>query len=360
MTRLLSLVLIQGLVLISSAAAPAQESKQPAAARTQEQAAGSTAEAKKSPAESSPPRHSTRHEEGDDRRAQKRVVLQLRNADCAEVAELIEQAFDECWVTPMHRTNAIVYVGSEEVLPQVREFLAQVDVSAGEGEEQELTMIPVQQRRVDEIADAVSSLLAGRYTGDSVQIAKDRGRSALVLRGTKAATEKVREFVQQLDRPPSSVSLEFAFFQADAARPAGPVKVPTDLAPVAEELKKFGSVELAGRLTTVGVENDKFSIEGAITDKMPWLRVRGEVVSANAEGTVRLKVMAGLSLERQSPADAGAAEVKGQPTNRPARGPEFELETSVQTKRGDYVLLGSAPAGGAPGESVILVLHVRE
>jgi len=356
MTRLLSLLLIQGLLLISSTATPAQEAKQPTGGR----ARGSPPQvesARGAPTTPQERRSASKDDEDEARSQSKPVVLHLQNADCNEVAHLIEDAFG-LNAMPLNRINAVICDCSAEDLSQIRELLVQVDVAASEEEQPEFAIIPVQQRRVDEVADTVSNLLMGRTS--NVRMAKDRGRSALVVRGPKAATDKVREFVQQLDRPQSSVSLEFAFFQADAERADGSARVPADLAPVAEELKKFGSVELAGRLTTVAVENDKFSIEGAITEKMPRLRVYGEVVSANAEGTVRLKVMAGLSLERRSRPETGSAEAQGQPTSRPSRGAEFELETSVQTKRGDYVVLGSAPAGGAPGESVILVLHVRE
>lgn len=356
MTRIISLVLIPAFLLLCGATAPAQEAKRPAGGRPH--APPPSVESAKEEPTAAQERRSTSKDDDDEARSRsKPVVLQLQNADCNEVAHLIEVTFG-LNAMPLTRTNAVICNCSPEDLSQIRELLAQVDVAAGEDEQPEFAIIAVQQRRVDEIADTVSNLLAGRTS--NVRIAKDRGRSALVVRGTKSAIEKVRAIVQQLDAPAGSVGLEFAFFRADAGSTGGPVNVPTDLTPVAEELKKFGSVELAGRLTTVAVENDKFSIEGAITETMPRLRVYGEVVGANAAGAVKLKVMAGLSLEQRPRPGAAAAEVKGQPTSRPARGPEFELETSVQTKRGDYVVLGSAPAGGTPGESVILVLHVRE
>lgn len=357
MMRMISLALIPAFLSLSGAAVPAQEAaERSAGGRTQQPAASVGYAQDKSTAPQGPQRPST-HDENEAASQHKPVVLQLQNADCHEMANLIEQTFG-LNAMPVPRMNAVICNCSPEDLSEIRELLAQVDVAVNEEGQSEFAIIAVQHRRVDEIADTASNLLAGRTS--NVRIAKDRGRSALVVRGTKSAIEKVRAIVQQLDKPAGSVGLEFAFFRADAGPTDGPVNVPTDLTPVAEELKKFGRVELAGRLTTVAVENDKFSIEGAITETMPRLRVYGEVVGANAAGAVKLKVMAGLSLEQRSRPGAAAAEVKGQPTSRPARGPEFELETSVQTKRGDYVVLGSAPAGGTPGESVILVLHVRE
>ena len=38
----------------------------------------------------------------------------------------------------------------------------------------------------------------------------------------------------------------------------------------------------------------------------------------------------------------------------------FQVESTLITRRGDYVVLGSAPTGWEIGESAILVLHVRD
>ncbi len=360
MMRMISLALIPAFLSLSGAAVPAQEAAERSAGGRTQQPAASVGDAQdKSTAPQGPQRPST-HDENKAASQHKPVVLQLQNADCHEMANLIEQTFG-LNAMPVPRMNAVICNCSPEDLSEIRELLAQVDVTVSEGEDQEFAILPVQQRRVDEIADAVSSLLAGKAS--SVRIAKDRGRSAMVVRGTRAAIEKVRALVQQLDQPAGCVNLEFAFFRADVNRPDAPVKVPPDLAPVAEELRRFGAVELAGRLSTVAGEGEKFIVVGAIAETMPRVQVRGELVASSTEGVVKLRVIAHLILETRTtpPPRAGADEPGGQAASRPSgRPPEFELETSVQTKRGDYVVLGSAPAGSATGESIILVLHVRE
>ena len=100
---------------------------------------------------------------------------------------------------------------------------------------------------------------------------------------------------------------------------------------------------------------------GSIAENIPLVQVEGELTSVSSDGGVNLKLMARMALDRQAPVAPPVPVEKGEDKASPKAGPRptYELDTSVQTKRGDYVVLGSAPTGWKPGESVILVMYVR-
>jgi hypothetical protein len=293
----------------------------------------------------------------------KPVVLQLRTADCMEVAEMLDRIFFDGIVVPVQHTNSIVYAGPEDTLPQVRELIAGVDVPAGDAATTELTMIPVRHRHVDEIADDLAKIMGGRGARE-LRIAADKGRSTLLIRGAKVHAETAKTVVDELDKPAGSVAIEFAFFHSDLNRKEPFSAIPPDLAQVAEDLKRFGAIELMGRLSTIAVENDRFRVGGSIVDSIPQVQVEGELVSASSDGAVKLRLKARLMLDRQNlppppPPSAAKGDDKEKPAPQSGPRPAYELDTAVSTKRGDYVVLGSAPAGWKPGESVILVMYAR-
>jgi hypothetical protein len=295
---------------------------------------------------------------GDPRPQYKPVVFQLRSAECMEVAEMLGRIFFKSTVVPLPRTNCIIYAGPEDTLPQVTELLGEVDLPAGDAESYKLTMIAVRNRHVEEVADQVMKMLAGRSVRD-VRVAADKGRSVLLIRAPKSVAEMAQSVVDELDLPAGSVTLEFTFFRADLNRKESLSPIPPDLLQVAEELRRFGALELMGRLSTIATEGDKFAVGGNTSGNGQEVQVRGELLRASSDNAVSLKLMARMQLDRQNVPPPPSAE-KGEDKGTSGPRPSYELDTSVQTKRGDYVVLGSAPTGWAPGESVILVLHVQQ
>jgi len=361
MNRTVWTVIIQCLLLGTAAAAFAQGKNPPPGREPRPQAA---AEQAPRPTPEAPPQQKPLPPRGPDepRLPYKPVVLRLQNADCMEVAKMVEEVFFEGTVVPIQRTNSIIYAGPEDTLAQVTELLGKMDLPASDAETSELTMIPVHHRHVEDLADQVMKMLSKRGERDA-RLAADKGRSMLLIRGPKSVVEMARSIVGELDQPAGSVVLEFAFFHADQNRKEPFSTIPADLAQVAQELQRFGALELLGRLSTIAVENDKFRVAGSIADNIPQVQVEGQPTSVSADGTVNLRLMARMVLDHQSSSPpvppAKAAEDKEKPAPPSGARPAYELDTSVQAKRGDYIVLGSAPAGWKPGESVILVMYVR-
>lgn len=363
MTRIVPALIVQLTLFTSPLFAAARQDDKPAArsgsvaqepraAQPQSEAAGKQVPPADAESRPPPPRR-----DQESRPLGKPIVIPMKNAECMEISDLLGRVLFKSQIVPVLRTNSIIYVGPEDTEAQVRALIAEIDRPVEEGHALEPTILPVLHRPVEEIADQVGKVLAGRDVSD-FRMAADRGRSVLVVRGRKAIADAARSLVEQLDKPAGTVVIEFAFFHADLNRDTPLGKIPPDLRPVAEELGgRFGALDLLGLLSTVAIEGEKFTVEGELAD-ISEARVQGNLTSASSDGMVRMGI--GAFMRFETPA-AGNAQAVGNKEGASASGPRpaFELQTVVQTKRGDYVVVGSAPTGWAAGESVILVLHVR-
>ncbi|MBK8270747.1 MAG: hypothetical protein IPK83_21550 [Planctomycetes bacterium] len=119
--------------------------------------------------------------------------------------------------------------------------------------------------------------------------------------------------------------------------------MPEDLQRVAEEAARFGHIEFQGRLTATATQEQSFKISGGIQNRAD-VGIQGRIVSIPADGPIKLDFESQLRFQ--------------QFVDKP--GPSFMLSTTVIAKRGEFVVIGSAPAGFDPGDALILVLHVRK
>jgi len=276
-------------------------------------------------------------------------TFRLKNASCDDVVNTIQSLVTKK-VRAELRTNSVIYVGRDYDLETVEKVIKELDSVSTELEgETEVTVVPVKYRSVRivaaEIRDAFPASLSPE---DGFQVSVDQDRSSLLLRGSKKLVRMAGVAIRQLDTPATVRNLEFAFLKAESGDTPPDSAIPDDLKDVANELKRFGRIALLGRLSTVAVEGKPFSISG---EKGMSYWIKGELLHASEDGAVKVKVEAQLSqyLGRN----------RGK-TGRRAYNTVFKLDTSVLTRSGDYVVLGSAPGPdtGKPGESVILVLHV--
>lgn len=270
------------------------------------------------------------------------VVLRLVNANCHEISKMLSATFSGCASYPVDQSNSVVFSGPPDTVAMARKLVAEMDASVSEAGAPRVVVVDVKHRRVDDFVDQFMHVTDNRR----LRVAADRARSKLLLRGDAEEIKQAERLLEQLDTPAAAVAIEFAFIQA-SSESQGPA-IPADLAEVAKELERFGKLTLLGRLTTVAVEGDKFGVDGQI---VPGIRaeVRGLVRSGSAEGGVKMEVQA--SLQMNSPNKAAGGSVLQ---------PYFKVETSVATKRGEYLVLGTAPTGSKLGESVVLLMYVKE
>lgn len=278
-------------------------------------------------------------------------VFRLNNASCTDVVKTLGLVTDRARAEK--RTNSVIFVGLEYDLPVIEKIIQQLDSAPATPQlepEREVIVVSVKNRSVKEVASQVGKSFPYMGRGeDNVSMSVDQGRSAILLRGSKKSVEMAEAAIRKLDTPAATANLELAFLKATSGDTQPDSAIPDDLKDVANELKRFGRIELLGRLVTTAVEGKHFKIFGE-KGGMSY-RIEGELLRASEDGSVKVEIEA--QLNQYLGRDRGK-------TGRRAYNTVFKLETLVLTQRGDYVVLGSAPGTGTskPGESVILVLHV--
>lgn len=273
------------------------------------------------------------------------VIFRPKHASSRDLAAMASRMYPNTRQHADERTNALILVGPEEVIPKLLELLEQLDGPAEPTARTDFATVRIRNRSANEVGKQIITVMSSRLLGVAVD---DRG-STILLSGSRGMLSTVRQLIAELDSPAASVSIEFAFFQAGAAEREGapaPPPIPADLAAVAKELERFGRLRLLGRLSTIALEAQEFNVNGRVSGDIR-ANVRGRVASGSGDGPVMLNIVSTLTFETSITEAASQSP------------PSFELATVVSTKRGDYVVLGSAPAGLSAGESAILVLHVR-
>ena len=290
------------------------------------------------------------------RRTPKPVAVRmylLSHARADQIAPLLQRLIRNCQIVTDSRTNSIIVSGDAMQFAAFEDLLGDLDVDVGSKSQatSDVEIIPIKNRIVADIADRIVDVFERSSDHANWSVAADNSRNSLLLRGRLPFLESARAIAHQLDTPAATIQLDFAFFRADLNDTQASGAVPQDLAEVTEELKRFGRYEIVGRLATVAVEGQEFSIEGSIGDEMD-VRISGDLKKAAPDGAVRLNVGAHLRLMQASSSEDGAKRGR-------LKTSAFEVNTTLATRRGDTIVIGTAPAGWKAGESAILVVHVR-
>lgn len=272
----------------------------------------------------------------------RRIVVQHMHA--RTLASMINQGLRENYVVSDDVSNSIIYMGPPGLAEHVVGMASKIDVPGNEAKSsQDVVVHMLRHRFPNELVQSLNMTL-GR---SELRVAADMSSSAIVLSGPKSEIDAAVATIEALDQMSPPAQLEFSFFGASSKKPEGDsdrdtLEMPEDLKKVASEISRFGRIEFLGRLTATATQSESFVITGGMGRRV-HVEINGEVVACPTDGPVKLKIRSKMMLS-----DAG---------EKP--GPVFNLETSIAAKRGDYVVIGSAPAGWEPGESAILVLHAR-
>lgn len=274
-------------------------------------------------------------------------IIPLKNADSKYVSDALQGVFRNCEIRPLER--GLLFRGTDTAYERAQKLIARLDSpSEGDGDRAiEVSMLPVRNRRAEDLLRQLMPVVDRRGT----QIAADRDRGTIIVRGPRTFIDQVQKLVTALDTPTPTVSLDFSFFGATPNKTTEGLPIPTDLNDVVKELQRFGNIRLIGQLATVATENEKFKLEGNVAD-LYIVSIEGILESAAPDGSVRIRLNAKIVSDKR---EVVTASQPGPPSRRPA----FLLETTVIVKRGTYAALGVAPCGYNDGQSGILVLHVQ-
>jgi len=280
-------------------------------------------------------------------------VLPLSHAEPGSVMETLIPLFKGVSLVASPSTNSIICSGSREELDAVEGLLKHLDqrtATAGKGLPG-VRAIQLKHRATDDVTKEVMSLIGGFQRGFEGRVASDKARGKIVLRGSEEFMDFASHVIAELDVPAQMIQFEFAFFSADQNDSAPAEGIPADLEPVAKELARFGRVRLLGRLACNAMEDHNFHLEGVLGDGMS-AKVEGSLINAVADGSIQLNVNGSVRLTQFGGAEAGG--------KAPPRSSGFNIDTTVATRRGDTIIIGTAPAGWQTGESAIMVLQVKK
>jgi hypothetical protein len=283
----------------------------------------------------------------------------LKHASSDELADVIHRLGLPGRAVADPRTNSLIVSAPASEIGNIEAVLAGLDVDTGDRKDSPaaLSVIQLNNRRADEVAGRIASLIAGDRSLRDARVASDDARGKLIIRGPRTLIEMAQQVASQMDRPSQTTQMEFVFFQADQSQPPADAEgIPQDLAAVAKELERFGRIKLLGRLASVGLENQQFRIEGAIGQDMS-AQINGIVSKASEDGTILVQIDSELRLSRVRPEKPGPPAAAGGGFFEQSG---FKVSTTIGTRRGETVVIGTAPAGWKPGESAILVVQVRK
>lgn len=272
-------------------------------------------------------------------------VLPLKYADPFAVQNSLTELFagHEAMFMVLSDQRAILYRGEADVLTEVVALLSQLDVMPPPSVNTEALMVlPVQHRDANEMAKQLSIVLSNELG----VVSADQPRSSILAKGDGEFIEKVKLILERLDTPVDMVTVEFILFQADMNASDDDAKIPDDLQPLATELGRFGQIKLLGRLMTNTLEGDSYQVRGDIHDHTE-VDISGQIEHANPGESVRMSVRARAEIRQRQDENRGS--LKG----------SFMLNTKISSKPGAYTVLGTAPAGLAEGQSIIMAVHVR-
>ena len=277
-------------------------------------------------------------------------VYRIEHAHLDNVSEVL-RLLARVTSVPDNRTNSLFVRGSKEDFEIVERIIESLDRPT-EDTSDSLRVVEIKNRDTNDLARRLSEL----YRTD-LRVSADIQGHRLVMRGNQADLDAAENVLAKLDRPLPSATVHFAFFQLSdtgaQSQVIGPL--PPDLQDVAQELLRFGSPRLIGRTMTASVENEEFQVAGQVAEES-MVEVNCRLTSAAKDGAVVMQIRAELALEKPDEVDGDEGEKKQRQSRRPRR--DFSIATTVLAPRGDYVILGGAPHGFEPGQSVVLVVHV--
>lgn len=272
----------------------------------------------------------------------------LKHAECNYVTGIIRSLDPGGAVMAAQHTNSVVVHGTPRAVRLVEAMIQELDVTGEESERSSLTIIPVQHRSA---RDVTQQILGVTGQSDLFRIGADESRSCLIIKcQSSEQLKEIEEVIRQIDTPARSVRIEFDFLSADLDASAGAGKLPDDLAALEPELSRFGKLSLLARMSTAAIEGGYYKVRGGSSDRIQ-ADVSGQIEQVDDGGEVRMAVSATAGLNRA---------IVQRETKEGVQTGIFSVETKVTAKPGETIVIGGAPTGLAPGQSVLLVVRVAK
>ncbi len=278
-------------------------------------------------------------------------VVTLKHADANSVVSTLKQLDVPLSASATGPQTVVLRGSPAEVQKVIDTLIAAIDVpGVVGGSARSPEVIPVRHYPIKEVGGLVRSV------AQRASLAIDETRHTIVVDGTEEERRAIREVLKQIDWPTRSAKVHLYFLRGaiGGASSEKEMQLPADLLPVGKTLAQngFGRLSLIAPIV-IGVE------EGQRFESKGRLHLDGDAAAAddltfNVEGVVRLA----------SGADDAWLTLRGRMLGKYSRNKDaeeetvFELDTSVATKLGNYVILAAAPSSTASGDAVALVVRL--
>ncbi|UCG33630.1 MAG: hypothetical protein JSU68_03150 [Phycisphaerales bacterium] len=261
-------------------------------------------------------------------------VVHLKNLDIQEAADLISDLNPQIRVKANENIGALVIRGDRASIDQIVLLLEDMEKMVPVEPIERVELIRVKNRSLNElIAQLVQSV-------DECQFAGDAATGQLIVRGSDHAIELVHRLLGELDRPHRALQLTFDFLRVGyepASDKAAWERVPDRLASVQQALLRSGAAEVVylGGTVVQSAEGFRFGSMGEQTTQGPMFKyeIEGRLEFIEGDDVVRLKV--------EAEAYRG---LRREESNRPRWENRFAVESTLNARIGEAVVLATAPA----------------
>jgi len=275
-------------------------------------------------------------------------VVELKYANASNVASAIRQLASSTSVTALNEHTLALSGQRNQIEALVAKVVHGVDVQ--DAPTSQADFVPVKNYPVNELMPVLRTV-APRAT-----FGIDEINRTVVVQGDERERKAVRLALQTLDQPSHSARLQLFFLRGDisASPAAGETNFPSDLAPVGKTLNAagFGHLSLLAPMIIAAQEGKTFESKARLRSPSSTPE---EDIEFNAKGTVRFLQPANTAQVNVAVSANGSYALGAEGGHAPTR---FELETTVELKLGEYVLLSAAPSSSATGGAIALVVRV--
>jgi len=278
-------------------------------------------------------------------------VVALKHLEAEAAARMIAELGLPACVSQASGDRIVLRGEPNELKTIAEQFLPLVDVpeNTPNASEPGPEVIPIRHRNAEDVLHIIRGMTSNpRLTLDEL--------NQLLIVGARAGEiSAIRQLVEQVDRPTRSIRLHFFFIRAAICGGAGEADsaLPPELATVAKSLSQngFGRLAIMAPMVVSVGEGGQYRSEAVLN---AGSGEGGESLRFEVKGQVRLGASAGAA-HVALVASMGGKYCRDE---RSWQDTHFHLDTAVETKVGDFVILAAAPGSSASGDAVALALRV--
>jgi len=279
-------------------------------------------------------------------------VVNLKHADASIVVNAMKRLNPDVAVSSANLKTLLLKGPPEMVQDVIDHVISAIDVPSVVADlptEDEAEYFPVRYFPMSEIEEMARAVSPQAIFG------VDENRRMLVVRGSDAQKQAVRNLLKQIDHAAGSAQIQVFFLRgAISGEPSdAPSALPAELAPITKTLSQNGFTKLSMMAPFIIITEDgrSFKSQSILHD-----RSGDEVQSLElaVEGQVHLLGSDAVSLNL----NARMNQVGKLAETGPGVSAWFELNTTLETKLSDYVLLAASPSSTSKGDAVALVVRI--